>query len=56
MVKRKLDRAMDESSVDREIRKSDTIVQSPWKIWRPAPAELGLMAGRQYIRRNLDKV
>ena len=29
MVKRKLDGAVDESSVDRKIRKSDTIVHNP---------------------------
>ena len=38
MVKRKLDGAMDKSSADREICKSDTIVHNLWKIWRPAPS------------------
>ena len=32
MVKRKLDGAVDKFSVDREIRKSDTIVHNLWKI------------------------
>ena len=38
MVKRKLDGAVDESSVDWEIRKSGTTVHKLWKIWRPVPS------------------
>ena len=32
---------MGESSVDQEIRKSNTIVHNVWKIWRPAPSRTG---------------
>ena len=40
-----------------KIYKSNVIVHNLWKIWRPAPvAELGLTAGRQLGRRNLDEV
>ena len=46
MVKRKLDGAVDESSADREIRKSDAIVHNLWKIWRPASGGAGSY-GRQ---------
>ena len=56
MIKRKLDGAVDESSVNREIRKSDAIVRNLWKIWRPAPSgtgSYGKQAGRQVGRRNL---
>jgi len=41
MVKRKLDGAVEESSADREIRKSDMIVHNLWKIWRPKPSGTG---------------
>ena len=51
MVKRKLDGAVDESSADWEIRKSDAAVH---KLWRPVLVELGLMAGWLTGRRNLD--
>ena len=44
MVKRKLDGAVDKSSADQEIRKSNMTVHNLWKIWRPAP---GLTADRQ---------
>ena len=46
MVKRKLDGAVEESSADREIRKSDMIVHNLWKIWRPKPSGTGSY-GRQ---------
>ena len=52
MVKRKLDGAVDESSVDRKIRKSDTTVSNLRKIWRPAPSgtkSYGRLAGRPSI-------
>ena len=35
MVIRKLDGAVDKSSVDQEIFKSSVIVHYLWKIWRP---------------------
>ena len=38
MVKRKLDGAVDESSVDRKIHKLDATVCNLLKIWRPAPS------------------
>ena len=41
MGKRKVDGAVDESSADREIRKSDAIVHNLWKIWWPAPSGTG---------------
>ena len=41
MVKRKLDGAMDESSVDQDIHKSNAIVHNLWKIWRSAPCGTG---------------
>ena len=47
MVKKTLDGAVDESSADQEIRQSDVIVHNLWKIWRPAPVEPDLTAGRQ---------
>ena len=56
MVKRTLDGAVDESSADREIRKSDAIVHDLWKIWRPEHSGIGSysrQAGRQAGRRNL---
>ena len=37
-VKRKLDSAVNESSVDCEIRKSDVTVHKLCKIWRPVPS------------------
>ena len=37
-VKRKLDGAVDESSADQKIRKSDMTVHNLGKIWRPAPS------------------
>ena len=52
MVKRKLDGAVDESSADREIRKSDAIVRNLWKIWRPVPSgtqSYGRLAGRRNL-------
>ena len=52
IVKRKLDGAVDESSADREICKSDVIVHNLYQIWRPAPsgtASYGRLAGRQSI-------
>ena len=45
MVERKLDGAVDESSVDQDIHKSDGIVNSLWKILRPdLRSRLGLIA------------
>ena len=41
MVKRKLDGAVDESSTDHKIHKSDTTVHNLCKIWRPAPSGTG---------------
>ena len=41
MVKRKLDGAMEKSSADKEIHKSDLTVHNLWKIWRPAPSRAG---------------
>ena len=38
MVKRKLDGAVDESSTDQKIRKSDTTVHKLGKIWRLTPS------------------
>ena len=62
MVKRKLDGAVDKSSADWEIRKSDAIVHNLWKIWRPVPSGTrsygrlaGWLAGWQFGRRNLGK-
>ena len=52
MVKRKLDGAVDESSTDQKIRKSDTTVHNLWKIWRPAPSgtqSYGRLAGQQNL-------
>ena len=46
MVKRKVDGAVDESSADREIRKSDAVVHNLWKIWWVAPSGTGSY-GRQ---------
>ena len=53
MVQGKLDGAVDESSVDQEIRKSYAIVliASLWKIWRPAPSGTGSY-GRQAVRQT----
>ena len=50
IVERKLDDAVDESSADQEIRKSNAIVHNLWKIWGQHLAELGLTAGRQAVR------
>ena len=50
MVKRKINGAVDGSSVDRKIRKSDAIVRNLWKIWRPAPS------GTQSYGRLADKI
>ena len=58
MVKRKLDGAVDKSSADCEIRKSDAIVHNLWKIWRPVPSgtrSYGRQAGWQFGRRNLGE-
>ena len=62
MVKRKLDGAVDKSSADWEIRKSDAIVRNLWKIWRPVPGGTrsygrlaGWLAGWQFGRRNLGE-
>ena len=41
MVKRKLDSAVDESSVYQEICNSYAIVHNLWKIWRLVPSETG---------------
>ena len=38
MVKRKLDGAVDGSSADQKIRKSNATVCNLRKIWRPAPS------------------
>ena len=53
MAKRKLDGAVDESSADREIHKSNAILHNLWKILRPVPSEIGSygrQAGRQVVR------
>ena len=59
MVKRKLDSAVDESSVDQEIRKCDVTVTCE-KSRGLHLAELDLRAGKQSIcpsgRQNLGKV
>ena len=55
MVKRKLDGTMDESSVNQETCKSNVIVHSLWKIWKPAPSitgSYGLQAGKQANRQT----
>ena len=49
MVERKLDGAVDVSSADQDIRKSDATVHNLWKIWRSAPSVAGLTACRQSI-------
>ena len=41
MVKRKLDGAVDKSSSDQEIPKSNAIVHNLLKIWRSAPSRTG---------------
>ena len=46
MVKKYQDGAVDESSVDQEIRKYNAIVHNLWKIWKPAPSRTGSY-GRQ---------
>ena len=45
MGKRKLDGAVDESSVDQEIRKSNMTVHNLQKIWSPVPS-----GSQSYIR------
>jgi len=58
MVKRKLHGAVDKSSADWEIRKSDAIVHNLWKICRPVPSgtrSYGRLAGWQAGRRNLGE-
>ena len=52
MVESKLDGAVDKSSVDLQICKSDTTLGN---LWRPAPSGTGLMAGWQSSRRNLGE-
>ena len=54
VIKRKLDGAVDESSANQEIRKSDVVVHNLRKIWRPAPSGTKTY-GRQTGRRNLDE-
>ena len=49
MVERKLHGAVDKSSADWEIQKSEAIVHNLWKIWRPVPSgtrSYGRLAGR----------
>ena len=41
MVKRKLDGAVDKSSADQEICKSNAIVHDLGKIWKLAPSGIG---------------
>ena len=58
MVKRKLNGAVDESSADRKIYKSDVTVHNLRKIWRPAPSgtgSYGRLAVRPSGRQNLGK-
>ena len=58
MVRRKLDGALDEPSVDRNFRKPHATVHNLWKIWKPAPSgtgSYGRQAGRQFGRRNLGE-
>ena len=45
-VKKKLDGAVDESSVDQDFHKLGATVHNLWKIWRPAPSGTGSY-GRQ---------
>ena len=52
MAKRKLDGAVDESSADQEIRKSDATVHNPGKIWSLHLAEPGLTAGRLAVQQR----
>ena len=57
MVKGKLDGAVDESSVDQEIRKSYAIIHIAYgKSGGLHLVEPGLMVGRQSGRQNLGKV
>ena len=52
MVKRKLDGAVDESSVDQKICKWDATVHNLCKIWRPTPSgtqSYGRLDGRQNL-------
>ena len=55
MVKRKLDGAVDESSVDQQIYKSDATVHILGRIWRLTPSGTGSY-GRQAVRPNLDEI
>ena len=50
MVERKLNGAVDEFSVDQEIRKSNVIIYNLWKIWRPAPS------GSKSYNRQTDEI
>ena len=48
MAKRKLDGAVDKSSADKKICKSDATVHNQLNIWRPAPSKTvsyGRLAG-----------
>ena len=61
-IKRKLDGAVDESSVDQDFRKLGTTVHKLWKIWRPARSgtgsygrQSGSPAGQQFGRRTLGE-
>ena len=56
MVKRKLDGAVDESSVNQEIRKSYVIVHDLWKSEDLRLVGPGLTAGGQSGRQNLGEV
>ena len=38
IVERKIDGAVNESSANQEIHKSNTTLHNLWKIWRPAPS------------------
>ena len=51
MVKRKLDGAVDESSANQEIRKSDMTVHNLWKIFRPPPSGTEFYC-RQEVRQS----
>ena len=48
IVERKLDGAVDKSSADQDIRKSDATIHNLLKIWRPAPSVTGSY-GRQVV-------
>ena len=49
-----VDGAVDKSSGDQEICKSNVIVHNLWKIWKPASSGTGSY-GRQYVRQNLGE-